>query len=121
MDGRCLPAHLDPFSRWSRRQGRGRGAVHLQRGRPGPDRRSRQAAPVAGHARLHREAGCRAGRHPLTYVVATEDPSLPPAVQEKWAARAAHRLRLPSGHSPHLSHADQVAELLAEAVARVER
>ncbi|GAQ60072.1 alpha/beta fold hydrolase [Streptomyces scabiei] len=58
---------------------------------------------------------------PLTYVVATEDPSLPPPVQERWAARAAHRLRLPSGHSPHLSHADQVAELLAEAVARVER
>ncbi|WEH12469.1 alpha/beta hydrolase [Streptomyces sp. VNUA24] len=58
---------------------------------------------------------------PLAYVVATEDPSLPPPVQEQWAARAAHRLRLPSGHSPHLSHADQVAELLAEAVARVER
>ncbi|MFM9589344.1 alpha/beta fold hydrolase [Streptomyces scabiei] len=58
---------------------------------------------------------------PSTYVVAAEDPSLPPSVQEQWAARAAHRLRLPSGHSPHLSHADQVAELLAEAVARVER
>ncbi|MFD5539716.1 alpha/beta fold hydrolase [Streptomyces sp. NPDC127079] len=55
---------------------------------------------------------------PLTYVVATEDPALPPAVQEQWAARAAHTLRVPSGHSPHLSHADQVADALAAAVAR---
>ncbi|MFC9132049.1 alpha/beta fold hydrolase [Streptomyces sp. NPDC057099] len=55
---------------------------------------------------------------PLTYVVATEDPALPPAVQEQWAARAAHSVRVPSGHSPHLSHADEVADALAEAVAR---
>lgn len=55
---------------------------------------------------------------PLSYVVATEDPALPPAVQELWAARAAHSLRVPSGHSPHLSHADEVAAFLAEAVAR---
>lgn len=58
---------------------------------------------------------------PLTYVVATEDPALPPAVQEQWAARAAHSLRVPSGHSPHLSHAEDVAALLAEAVARAEK
>jgi pimeloyl-ACP methyl ester carboxylesterase len=58
---------------------------------------------------------------PLTYVVATEDPALPPAVQEQWAARAAHSLRVPSGHSPHLSHAEEVAALLAEAVARAEK
>ncbi|MEU0673834.1 alpha/beta hydrolase [Streptomyces sp. NPDC006172] len=55
---------------------------------------------------------------PMSYVVATEDPALPPAVQEEWAARAAHVLRVPSGHSPHLSHTDDVAGLLAEAVAR---
>ncbi|GAA2294569.1 alpha/beta hydrolase [Streptomyces hawaiiensis] len=55
---------------------------------------------------------------PLTYVVATEDPALPPPVQEQWAGRAAHTLRVPSGHSPHLSHTDEVAGVLAEAVAR---
>ncbi len=55
---------------------------------------------------------------PLAYVVATEDPALPPAVQEQWAAHCAHRLRVPSGHSPHLSHTDEVAAFLAEAVAR---
>ncbi|MFJ9736933.1 alpha/beta hydrolase [Streptomyces sp. NPDC101166] len=55
---------------------------------------------------------------PVSYVVATKDPALPPAVQEQWASRAAHSLRVPSGHSPHLSHADEVAGFLAEAVAR---
>ncbi|MFF4490490.1 alpha/beta fold hydrolase [Streptomyces sp. NPDC001544] len=55
---------------------------------------------------------------PLTYVVATEDPALPPAVQEQWAAHCDHRARVPSGHSPHLSHPDEVAAVLAEAVAR---
>ncbi|WP_329265004.1 alpha/beta hydrolase [Streptomyces sp. NBC_01478] len=55
---------------------------------------------------------------PLTYIVATQDPSLPPAVQEQWAARAAHSVQVPSGHSPHLSHPDDVAAMLAEAVAR---
>ncbi|WP_327722252.1 alpha/beta hydrolase [Streptomyces sp. NBC_00490] len=54
----------------------------------------------------------------LTYIVATEDPALPPAVQEQWAARAAHSARIPSGHSPHLSHTDEVTAILAEAVAR---
>lgn len=58
---------------------------------------------------------------PSTYVVATEDLALPPAVQEQWAAEAAHSVRVPSGHSPHLSHADDVADLLVEAVARAER
>ncbi|WP_193241378.1 hypothetical protein [Streptomyces phaeolivaceus] len=43
-------------------------------------------------------------------------PALPPAAQEWWAARAAHRVRFPSGHSPHLSHPDRVAAALAEAV-----
>ncbi|MEU5595005.1 alpha/beta hydrolase [Streptomyces sp. NPDC020298] len=63
--------------------------------------------------------GAAPTRLPLTYVVATEDPSLPPAVQEQWAAHSAHSARLPSGHSPHLSHPDEVAAVLAEAVARV--
>ncbi|WP_328930840.1 MULTISPECIES: alpha/beta hydrolase [unclassified Streptomyces] len=55
---------------------------------------------------------------PLMYVVATADRALPPGVQEQWAARAAHRVRVPSGHSPHLSHADEVAGFLAKAVSR---
>ncbi|MGC9537269.1 hypothetical protein [Streptomyces sp. UG1] len=50
--------------------------------------------------------------------MATQEPSLPPAVQEQWAARAAHSVQVPSGHSPHLSHPDDVAAMLAEAVAR---
>ncbi|MFJ1806900.1 MULTISPECIES: alpha/beta fold hydrolase [unclassified Streptomyces] len=62
--------------------------------------------------------GAAPTRVPLTYVVATEDPSLPPAVQEQWAARATHSVRVPSGHSPHLSHTDEVADVLAAAVAR---
>ncbi|MFD5912899.1 alpha/beta fold hydrolase [Streptomyces massasporeus] len=55
---------------------------------------------------------------PRTCVVATEDPALPPAVQEEWASHASHSVRIPSGHSPHLSHTGEVAAVLAEAVAR---
>lgn len=55
---------------------------------------------------------------PRTYIVATEDPALPPPVQEQWAAQATHSARVASGHSPHLSHTDEVAAVLAEAVAR---
>ncbi|MEU0676957.1 alpha/beta hydrolase [Streptomyces sp. NPDC006172] len=58
---------------------------------------------------------------PLTYFVATEDPALPPAVQEQWAARAAHTVRVPSGHSPHLSHTDEITTLLTQAVARAQK
>lgn len=54
----------------------------------------------------------------VTYLVATEDPALPPEVQEQWAADAARIARIPSGHSPHLSHPDQVADILSDAVAR---
>ncbi|WP_461071721.1 hypothetical protein [Streptomyces pseudoechinosporeus] len=53
--------------------------------------------------------------------MATEDPALPSAVQEEWAARVAHSVRIPSGHSPHLSHPDQVATVLAEAAVRSAR
>ena len=55
---------------------------------------------------------------PTTYIVATKDPALPPAVQERWAADASHVARIPSGHSPHLSHPQQVADILAEVAAR---
>ncbi|WP_046733261.1 alpha/beta fold hydrolase [Streptomyces humi] len=53
-----------------------------------------------------------------SYVVATEDPALPPAIQWQWAARPGRTVGIPSGHSPHLSHADDVARVLAGAVAR---
>ena len=58
---------------------------------------------------------------PTTYLVATQDPALPPAVQEQWAANATHAARIPSGHSPHLSHPQQVADILAGAAARAVR
>ncbi len=61
--------------------------------------------------------GARPGNVPLTYVVVTEDPARHPAVQEQWAVRGAHSLRVPSGHSP-LSHPDEIATVLADAVAR---
>ncbi|WP_327727092.1 hypothetical protein OG250_07175 [Streptomyces sp. NBC_00487] len=42
-------------------------------------------------------------RLPSRHLVATAGPTLPSAVQEEWAARAAHRIRVPSGRAPHLS------------------
>jgi len=65
------------------------------------------------------ELGATPAELPVTYVVATEDPALPPEVQEQWAARATRRVRIPSGHSPHLSHPGDVARVLSDAVARV--
>ncbi|KFF98683.1 hypothetical protein IQ62_23205 [Streptomyces scabiei] len=62
--------------------------------------------------------GAASAHIPLSYIVATEDPALPPSVQEQWAAHAAHSTQIPSGHSPHLSHTDDVAAVLSEAVAR---
>ncbi|MFF4629186.1 alpha/beta hydrolase [Streptomyces griseorubiginosus] len=53
-----------------------------------------------------------------TYIVATKDPALPPGVQEQWAARGTRTVRVASGHSPHLSHPDEVAAVLADAAAR---
>ena len=56
-----------------------------------------------------------------TYIVALQDPALPPSLQEQWAASATHTARIPSGHSPHLSHPAQVADVLTDAVARTVR
>jgi len=56
-----------------------------------------------------------------TYVIATEDLALPPAVQEEWADHANYRIRIPSGHSPHLSHPGEVTAVLADASARAAR
>jgi len=47
-----------------------------------------------------------------SYIVATEDQALPPEVQRAWADAASERFDLPSGHSPHLSHPDEVARII---------
>ncbi len=52
---------------------------------------------------------------PTTYVVCTEDQSLPVELQrDVFAPRAGEVVELESGHSPFFSHPDRVAELLAE-------
>lgn len=55
----------------------------------------------------------------ITYVVATADAALPPEVQEQWAAEAAVRIAVASGHSPHLSHPVEVAAAIEGAVDRL--
>lgn len=60
-------------------------------------------------------------RTPTTYVVATQDAALPLAVQEQWADTATHTARIRSGHSPHLSHPGQVADVIAAAAAHSTR
>lgn len=51
-------------------------------------------------------------RHPRTYVVCEHDQALPPPVQEMWAQRADHVVRLPSSHQPMVSMPDRLAEVL---------
>jgi pimeloyl-ACP methyl ester carboxylesterase len=63
----------------------------------------------------------RPGRHVrITYLVATQDVALPPAVQEEWTQAADFCVTVPSGHSPHLSHPAVVADIIATAIARHE-
>jgi pimeloyl-ACP methyl ester carboxylesterase len=50
--------------------------------------------------------------HPTTYVICERDRALPPAVQERMAAAADHRHRLPSSHEAMTSMPDEVADLL---------
>jgi pimeloyl-ACP methyl ester carboxylesterase len=50
---------------------------------------------------------------PSTYVVTTEDHSIPPGLQRRMAAQADVQLELHSGHSPFLSQPQLVAGLLA--------
>jgi pimeloyl-ACP methyl ester carboxylesterase len=55
----------------------------------------------------------RFGSVPKHYVVALRDEVIRPAMQESFAIRlGATRHALDSGHSPYLSHADELAELL---------
>jgi pimeloyl-ACP methyl ester carboxylesterase len=74
--------------------------------------------------------GVEAFRQPLqaapnetraTFIIATEDRALPVPAQEAMAARTTRTIRIASGHSPHLSHPDEVATVLVDAVARAGR
>jgi len=56
---------------------------------------------------------------PSTYIVCENDAALAPRAQERLAERAGRVLRLPSAHSPFLSHAEDLAALLREELASV--
>ena len=55
-------------------------------------------------------------QHLSTYVICTEDRSVPVSVQRQWAGQATHRVELPSSHSPALSMPDRVAAIIVNAV-----
>jgi pimeloyl-ACP methyl ester carboxylesterase len=55
---------------------------------------------------------------PATYVVCTEDRSLPVALQRSNAARVGESVDWPTSHSPFLSRPELVADLLVELSAR---
>ena len=57
---------------------------------------------------------------PTTYVVCTEDRSVPVSVQRQWAEQATHRVELSASHSPALSMPDRVAAVIVEAVRQSE-
>lgn len=57
---------------------------------------------------------------PSTYVVCTEDKSILPDAQRRWAAeRATETVELVSDHCPQLSHPDLVADLLEKLVGQL--
>jgi pimeloyl-ACP methyl ester carboxylesterase len=49
---------------------------------------------------------------PSTYVVCEQDQAIPPFAQEAMAKRAETVLRMDAGHSPFLSHRQELAGLL---------
>lgn len=53
---------------------------------------------------------------PTTYVVCTEDRSVPVSVQRRWADQATYRVELPASHSPALSMPERVAAVIVETV-----
>lgn len=63
-------------------------------------------------------SGSRNRSHPSTYVLCTEDQCIPLVLQEAMGAQADDVVRLRSAHFAQLSHADELAEVLAETVAR---
>ena len=52
---------------------------------------------------------------PSTYVVCTEDRAIQVAAQRAWSEHATTVVERPWDHSPGVSHADEVADLLAQA------
>jgi pimeloyl-ACP methyl ester carboxylesterase len=52
---------------------------------------------------------------PSTYVVCTEDMSIPPPLQRSFAAQASETVELATGHHPMLTRPDELAALLANA------
>jgi pimeloyl-ACP methyl ester carboxylesterase len=57
---------------------------------------------------------------PSTYVVCGEDRSIDPAAQRRWAAeRATEMVEFPFDHCPGVSHAPEIADLLAQLAAAV--
>ncbi|MER6578729.1 alpha/beta hydrolase [Nonomuraea sp. NPDC001023] len=59
-----------------------------------------------------------AGRHdiPSTYIITERDQAVPPALQERMAARATEIRRLTSGHCPFLSQPHRLAALVDDIV-----
>jgi pimeloyl-ACP methyl ester carboxylesterase len=56
---------------------------------------------------------------PSSYIVLTEDRALPVEMQHRLAARADEQLELQSSHSPMLSKPKELAQMVADLVARV--
>ncbi len=56
----------------------------------------------------------------ITTIIATEDKALPADQQRQWAESSDARVEVASGHSPHVSHPDAVADAILDTVRRVE-
>lgn len=56
----------------------------------------------------------------ITTIIATEDKALPADQQRQWAGSSDARVAVASGHSPHVSHPDAVADAILDTVRRVE-
>jgi len=54
---------------------------------------------------------------PSTYVICELDRAVPPPAQEAMAARAGTVHRLPASHSPFFSRADEVTQIVLDALA----
>lgn len=56
----------------------------------------------------------------VTTVIATEDKALPADQQRRWAESSDAQVSVASGHSPHVSHPDAVADAILDTVRRVD-
>jgi pimeloyl-ACP methyl ester carboxylesterase len=77
-------------------------------------RLGRQSAAVFGQPPAH--AAWR--QTPSTSVICTEDRATPPTRQRRWAARAGTVVELAADHHPFLSRPGQLADILANVLAR---